>query len=83
MPSWLRGDVLDVRKVVSVWAAMNRASDNQQINTKVRPELVLFNDCHLALSAVSTELPLSVAEDNTAATRAQTWPVSRKITLWD
>lgn len=35
MPSWLRGDVLDVRKVVSVWAAMNRTSDNQQINTKV------------------------------------------------
>ena len=43
MPSWLKGDVLDVRKVVSVWAAMNRASDSQQINTKVCPEL-LFDD---------------------------------------
>lgn len=36
MPSWLRGDVLDVRKIVSVWAAMNGAgSDSQYINTKV------------------------------------------------
>lgn len=35
MPSWLRGDVLDVRKVVSVWAAMNGVSDSQHINTKV------------------------------------------------
>ncbi|KAI9566496.1 ribonuclease H-like domain-containing protein [Boletus coccyginus] len=35
MPSWLRGDVLDVRKVVSVWAAMNRTSDSQQIHSKV------------------------------------------------
>ncbi|KAG6376087.1 hypothetical protein JVT61DRAFT_2058 [Boletus reticuloceps] len=35
MPSWLRGDVLDVRKAVSVWAAMNKASDTQQINAKV------------------------------------------------
>ncbi|KAG9318416.1 ribonuclease H-like domain-containing protein [Chiua virens] len=38
MPSWLRGDVLDVRKVVSVWAAMNGAlSDTQYFNTKFSP----------------------------------------------
>ncbi|KAF8136290.1 ribonuclease H-like domain-containing protein [Boletus edulis] len=37
MPSWLRGDVLDVRKVVSVWAAMNKASDTQQMNVKYPP----------------------------------------------
>ncbi|KIJ69481.1 hypothetical protein HYDPIDRAFT_80257 [Hydnomerulius pinastri MD-312] len=34
MPSWLKGDVLDVRRVVSVWAATNGASENQQIRTR-------------------------------------------------
>ncbi|KAG6335879.1 hypothetical protein ID866_3216 [Astraeus odoratus] len=33
MPSWLKGDVLDVRRVVSVWAATRERSDNQQFKT--------------------------------------------------
>jgi hypothetical protein len=28
MPLWLKGDVLDVRRVVSVWAAASGSSDN-------------------------------------------------------
>lgn len=48
MPSWLRGDVLDVRKIVSVWAAMNEASGSQYINTKVCPDCCHFLiRCHL------------------------------------
>ncbi|KAF9228000.1 hypothetical protein BS17DRAFT_774617 [Gyrodon lividus] len=33
MPSWLKGDVLDVRRVVSVWAATDGAPDSKQIRT--------------------------------------------------
>lgn len=42
MPSWLRGDVLDVRKVVSLWAVTHGASENQNINKKVCSRTCVF-----------------------------------------
>ncbi|KAF9246588.1 ribonuclease H-like domain-containing protein [Melanogaster broomeanus] len=35
MPSWLKGDVLDVRRLVSIWVATNEPSDSQQIRTRL------------------------------------------------
>ncbi|KAL4074498.1 ribonuclease H-like domain-containing protein [Scleroderma yunnanense] len=35
MPPWLRGDVLDVRKLVSLWSNTSGAFDGQQVRTRL------------------------------------------------
>lgn len=42
MPPWLRGDILDVRRVVSAWLTSG-AFDAQQVRTKVGHRLSLGN----------------------------------------